>query len=80
VTGLAGGPINPIISTAMYERVPPRLRGRVLGAVRSGAYVAIPAGVRVAGRLVEGIGLGGVLVAIAASYLVVTLSIFLNPA
>jgi MFS family permease len=80
VTGLAGGPINPIISTAMYERVPPRLRGRVLGAVRSGAYVAIPAGVLVAGLLVEWIGLGGVLVAIAASYLVVTVSIFLNPA
>jgi MFS family permease len=80
VTGLAGGPINPIISTIMYERVPPRLRGRVLGAVRSGAYVAIPAGVLVAGFLAEAIGLAGVLAAIAASYLVVTLSIFLNPA
>lgn len=80
VTGLAGGPINPIISTAMYERVPPRMRGRVLGTVRSGAYVAIPAGVLVAGLLVEAIGLSGVLVAIAASYLAVTLSIFLNPA
>jgi predicted MFS family arabinose efflux permease len=80
VTGLAGGPINPIISTIMYERVPPRLRGRVLGAVRSGAYVAIPAGVLVAGLLAEAIGLAGVLAAIAASYLVVTLSIFLNPA
>lgn len=80
VTGLAGGPINPILSTVIYERVPARLRGRVIGTIRSGAYVAIPAGVLIAGLVVEGLGLRGVLLAIAAGYLIVTLSIFVNPA
>jgi MFS family permease len=78
--GLAAGPINPIISTVLYERIPAAMRGRVLGTITAGAFVAIPLGVLVAGFVVERIGLGNTFLAIAICYLVVTASIWVNPA
>lgn len=77
--GLAAGPINPIISTIAYERIPAALRGRVLGALTAGAYVAIPAGVLVAGLLIEGGGLARTLIVIAASYSTVTVAAGFHP-
>src|SRR5574338_532956 len=44
LVGLAAGPINPIISTVIFERVPPAMRGRVLGPLTAGAWVAMPLG------------------------------------
>ena len=32
VWGLAAGPLNPLLATVAYERVPPHMRGRVFGA------------------------------------------------
>ncbi len=55
--GAAYGPINPIANTAMQERTPERLRGRVLGLLTSIAYAAGPAGYLLAGPLIEGVGL-----------------------
>ena len=80
VTGLAAGPLNPIISTVMFERVPRHMRGRVTGALTSGAYVAIPAGMLVAGFVSERFGVITAIVLVAAAYMLVTASIFLNPA
>jgi MFS family permease len=80
VFGLAAGPINPIISTIILERVPRSMRGRVNGTITSGAFVAIPAGMLIAGFVSEQFGVITAIVAIAAAYLVVTLSIFVNPA
>ena len=79
VIGLAAGPINPIISSVIFERVPRSMRGRVMGTMTSGAFVAIPAGMLIAGFVSEQYGVVTTVVAIAAAYLVVTLSIFLNP-
>ncbi|MDP9381026.1 MAG: MFS transporter [Chloroflexota bacterium] len=80
LSGLAAGPLNPIIQTVGYERIPAHMRGRVFGAVTAGAYVAMPLGVLVAGYALERIGISATLIAVAACYLVVTASLFLNPA
>jgi MFS family permease len=57
VFGLASGPLNPIISTAMQEATPEYLRGRVFGAFSATAYSAAPLGILIAGWLVVVIGL-----------------------
>jgi MFS family permease len=80
VIGLAAGPINPILSTVMYERVPPDMRGRVLGSLTAGAYVAMPVGMLVAGFTSEQFGVTSAIAGVAAAYLLVTGSIFVNPA
>jgi len=79
-SGLASGPVNPIIFTIAYERIPPAVLGRVVGTVTAGAFVAIPLGVLVAGYLLQGLGVRATLLGLAACYLVVTLSVFVNPA
>jgi MFS family permease len=80
VMGMAAGPINPILSTVMYERVPPEMRGRVLSTLTAGAYVAMPVGMLLAGFSSEQFGVTSTIAGMAAAYLVVTVSIFLNPA
>jgi MFS family permease len=80
VVGLAAGPINPILSTVMFERVPPEMRGRVIGPLTAGAWVAMPLGMLMAGFVSEAYGVIPALVGIAAAYLLVTVSIFVNPA
>jgi MFS family permease len=80
LAGLAAGPINPILDTVMYERVPAELRGRVLGAVTAGAWAAIPAGTLLGGVVIGWIGVGSTLLAIGICYVLVTGSGFFNPA
>ena len=80
MVGVAAGPINPIISTVMFERVPAEMRGRVIGPLTAGAWVAMPLGMLMAGFVSEAYGVIAALVGIAAAYLLVTVSIFLNPA
>ena len=75
LTGLAAGPLNPILSAVQYERVPAEMRGRVFGAVTAGVFLAMPAGVLVAGYAVEWAGLRPTLLALAACYLAATLSL-----
>lgn len=79
VAGLAAGPINPLITTVAYERIPADKRGRVLGTTTAGAYVAIPAGMLLAGYLVEWLGLGTTLALAAVAYLALSLSLIANP-
>jgi MFS family permease len=73
LTGLAVGPVNPILSAVQYERIPVELRGRVLGAVTAGVFAAMPLGGLLGGWLVEGIGLTPTLVALGTVYLAATL-------
>ncbi len=58
VTGLAYGPVDPIINVVMQERSPSRLRGRVVGLITSAEYVAGPIGYAIAGPLIELTSLG----------------------
>ncbi len=80
IVGFAAGPINPLIFTLLTEVVPTRLRGRVFGAVRAGAWASIPLGVLVGGALVGTIGVAATFLAIGISYAAVVAYGFFNPA
>jgi MFS family permease len=80
VAGLAAGPINPLLFTVLTEIVPTQLRGRVFGAVRSGAWASIPLGILIGGVMVGAMGVAATFLAIGVCYLVVTAYGFFNPA
>lgn len=79
-SGVAAGPLNPILMTVFQERVPAELRGRVSGILIAIALVAAPLGMLLAGFLVEHLGLAQSLFLIAGCYLLVTLSQIFTPA
>ncbi|MFD3520509.1 MFS transporter [Streptomyces sp. NPDC058653] len=78
--GLAGGMINPILTTVTYERVPDGLRSRVAGAMTAGCELTMPLGALTAGLLVETTGLSAALLLMGGVYLLATLSPALLPA
>ena len=80
VSGLAAGPINPLLSTVQFELVPSELRGRVFGAVKAGAWASIPLGVLLGGVLVDAAGVAATFLGIGLCYLAVTVYGFFNPA
>jgi MFS family permease len=80
LSGLAAGPINPLMNTVLFERVPPDLRGRVFGAFKAGAWASIPLGVLLGGVVVGTIGIAATFFGIGLCYLVVTAYGFFNPA
>jgi MFS family permease len=78
--GLAAGPINPLLFTVMTEIVPLELRGRVYGAVRGGAWAAIPLGILLGGALVAAAGVAVTFLAMGLLLAVVVGYGFFNPA
>lgn len=80
VAGVAAGPLNPIMGTIMYERIPTDMRGRVLGAITAGAWMAMPLGTLLGGIVMEQIGIQWTLIILAIGYLLTTLSLAVNPA
>ncbi|OKI38525.1 MFS transporter permease [Streptomyces sp. TSRI0281] len=78
--GVAGGMLNPILTTVTYERVPERLRSRVSGALTAGCELAMPVGGLAAGLLVESMGATGALLAMGGVYFLATLSPLVFPA
>ena len=80
IVGLAAGPLNPLIFTVTAEIVPTELRGRVFGAVRAGAWAAIPLGILLGGVAVEAFGIAATLLAIGVCYAAVVGYGFFNPA
>lgn len=73
ISGLASGPLNPVIDTVFMERVPAGMRGRVFGVTQAAAWVAIPLGVLVAGAVIEAIGLRATLLLSGTAYLTITI-------
>lgn len=80
VSGVASGPLNPVIDTVFFERVPDGMRARVLGVTHAAAWVAMPLGVLIAGAVIEAAGLRTTLIGVGALYLAVTLSAMAVPA
>lgn len=80
LSGLGAGPLNPIIDTICYERVPREMRGRVFGVITAAAWVAIPLGVLVGGLVLEGISLRATIIATGTAYLLTALTLWFNPA
>lgn len=78
--GFAAGPINPIVSTAIYERVPTGMRARVLGLVVALAWMAMPLAVMVSGLAIDRIGLRPFIVIVSSLYVMVVLSVVAVPA
>ncbi len=80
LVGLAAGPLNPLLFTVTAELVPANLRGRVFGAVRAGAWSAIPLGILLGGLLVETVGVAATFLGIGVAYAVLVAYGFFNPA
>jgi MFS family permease len=74
LSGVASGPLNPVIDTVFFERVPDGMRGRVFGVTQAAAWIAMPLGVLLAGPLVETFGLRATLLLAFACYVAVTIS------
>ena len=74
VSGLAYGPVNPLLNYAMQTRAPERLRGRVMGAVTSLGFAAGSLGFVVIGPLVQSVGLQPTFIGLAATLLVAALA------
>lgn len=79
VSGIAAGPINPVLSTIEYERIPPNMRGRVFGTITAGAWMAMPLGVLLGGYAIEWAGLVPTLLVAGVCYLLTTVSLTFNP-
>lgn len=79
VSGIAAGPINPVLSTIEYERIPPNMRGRVFGTITAGAWMAMPLGVLLGGYAIEWAGLVPTLLIVGSCYLLTTFSLTFNP-
>jgi MFS family permease len=80
IAGIGIGPINPILGTLGYERVPAELRARVFGALTAGVMAGAPIGALLAAACVEAAGLQTTLIAFGIVYLVCTLSPIVVPA
>lgn len=79
LSGIAGGVLNPILTTVIYGSVPDALRSRVSGAITAGCELALPVGGLAAGLLVESAGATGALLVMGAVYLTATLSPLVFP-
>jgi MFS family permease len=79
VSGLGSGPLNPILAAAEFARTPPRMRGRVVGAIMGIAWGAMPLGVLAGGYMVETIGIRPSLAIVGTFYVVTALSLIANP-
>jgi predicted MFS family arabinose efflux permease len=80
LAGLLAGPINPLLFAMLTETVPSRLRGRVFGAVRAGAWASIPLGILLGGVIVGAIGVATTFLGIGICYAAVVAYGFVNPA
>src|SRR5262249_19285844 len=80
VTGFFIGPVNPIMSTVEYERIPPELRARVFGSITAGATIGMPLGGLLGGVCGAWLGTQTTLLLWGTLYLVVTGSLLVNPA
>jgi MFS family permease len=80
VCSVGAGPLNPILDAVAYEHIPADMRGRVLGTITAGAWLAMPLGVLLGGVFTEQLGVRAVLVVIALAYLATTLSMAALPA
>ena len=80
ISGLSSGPLNPVIDTVFFERVPDGMRGRVFGVVQASAWLAMPLGVLVAGPAIEAFGLRPTLLVTGALYACVVVAAMFLPA
>jgi MFS family permease len=78
VSGVACGPINPLLNVVQFERIPVRLRARVLGAIAAGQFAGMPLGGLLAGSLTASVGLTASLLIFAVIYVLASSPPFLS--
>lgn len=80
VSGFGDGSVNPLMITAIQQRVPDALLGRVMGAMLACIVAAAPLGMLVFGWAIAPLGVEVVIAVICALLLLVTLLIAIAPA
>ncbi|MFH8248936.1 MFS transporter [Microbacterium sp. B2969] len=75
LSGLAAGPLNPLIDSTLFRLIPVGIRARVLGAITAGVTAAMPLGSLLAGLGVDAFGLTATLLLASLSYAVAVLSL-----
>ncbi|MBI5567013.1 MAG: MFS transporter [Chloroflexi bacterium] len=80
VTSIGAGPLNPIIDSVEYERIPPHMRGRVFGTITATVWAAMPLGTLIGGVATEQFGVQMMLIVIGAIYMLTTFSMAFIPA
>jgi MFS family permease len=80
ITSIGAGPLNPIIGSIEFERIPSNMRGRVFGAITAGAWIAMPFGMLLGGILTDRLGTFVMMIGLAITFLVTTLSMAFIPA
>jgi MFS family permease len=80
ICSIGAGPLNPIIGAVEFERVPSHMRGRVFGAITAGAWIAMPLGMLLGGILTDRLGTFIMLIALAITYFITTVSMAFIPA
>lgn len=80
IASIGAGPLNPILGAVEFERIPADMRGRVFGAIRAGAWIAMPLGMLLGGVLTESLGTTVMLIALGIIYFFTTLSMAFIPA
>jgi MFS family permease len=79
-TSIGAGPLNPIIGAIEFERIPSSMRGRVFGAITAGAWIAMPFGMLLGGILTDRLGTFIMMIGMAVTFLVTTVSMAFIPA
>lgn len=79
VVGIMMGPINPIMVTLRHERSPKEIRGRVFSTYSAISMAASPAGILVAGNLIDGVGFNPTIVILATAGQVIGIAALLVP-
>lgn len=80
ISGFGDGAVNPLIITAIYERVPEAMRGRVIGSMIALILAAAPLGMVIAGVAIGTLSVDAVLLGVACLLLTVTVLISILPA
>ncbi len=80
ISGIVGGPINPLLVTIRHERIPTQLRGRIFSTFSAIAQVATPLGIVLAGFFIDGIGLGPTILMVALCAQIVGVAMLFVPA
>lgn len=73
VSGIAVAAVNPLLGTALYERVPEQLQTRVLGISGSVAFLGLPVGALLGGWSVAALGLTPALLVMSVAAVLLTL-------
>lgn len=79
IAGIASAPVNPVIYTIAYERIPVTMRARVFGAGIAISVLGAPIGVLLFSYLINGFGINNGLLVMGVCYLLTTLAMLLNP-